>query len=114
MSTIQVVLFLLIVFTVALSVGLSIRMRREKEPGKRGLYSASLNMSMGIMLICIAISQLFFFNDSNVRRVFGTVCLLLGLFNLFAGIRNYGAYSRMLGKRQAPDAPTGGDATPDR
>jgi ABC-type sugar transport system permease subunit len=114
MSTIQVVLFLLIVFTVALSIGLSIRTRREKELGKRGLYNARLNISMGIMLICIAISQLFFFNDSNIRRVFGTVCLLLGLFNLFAGIRNHGVYSRMLEKRKAPDAPSEGDATPGR
>ncbi|MFC0214106.1 YtpI family protein [Paenibacillus chartarius] len=96
MLTIQVILLCIIVFTVALSIGLSIRMRRELDPGKRGLYNSRLNISMGIMLISIAVSQLFFFNDSNLRRVFGTVCLLLGLFNLFAGIRNHGIYTRLL------------------
>jgi hypothetical protein len=43
---------------------------------------------MGVMLIAIAVSQLFFFTDSVVRRSFGVVCVLLGLFNLFAGLRN--------------------------
>ncbi|KIL42375.1 hypothetical protein SD70_00025 [Gordoniibacillus kamchatkensis] len=100
MQTLQLFLFSFIVLTVAMSVGLSVRARREKDPAKRGVWSARLNICMGIMLISIAVSQLFFFNDSNIRRVFGTVCVLLGLFNLFAGIRNYGAYSRMLDKQR--------------
>jgi ABC-type sugar transport system permease subunit len=103
MQTVQFILFSFIVLTVAVSVGFSIRTRREKDAVKRGVYNARLNISMGIMLIAIAVSQLFFFNDSNIRRIFGTVCLLLGLFNLFAGIRNHGAYTRMLEKRQTPD-----------
>lgn len=98
MHTLQLILFILIALTVAVSIAYSIRFRREKEPIKKGMYNARLNISMGIMLIAIAISQLFFFNDSNIRRVFGTVCLLLGLFNLFAGIRNHGAYQRYLDK----------------
>lgn len=107
MFALQLILFVLIVLTVSVSIAYSIRFRREKEPMKKGIYNARLNISMGIMLISIAISQLFFFNDSNIRRVFGTVCLLLGLFNLFAGIRNHGAYQRHLEQKKQ-------DATPDQ
>lgn len=100
MQTVQLLLFSLIVVAVALSVGLSIRTRREKDPTRRGIMGARLNISMGIVLVGIAVSQLFFFSDSNIRRVFGTVCVLLGLFNLFAGIRNHGVYSRILDKQR--------------
>jgi hypothetical protein len=50
---------------------------------------------MGAMLISIAIIQLFLFTGSTVRVIVGAVMLLLGLFNLFAGIRNYGLYDRI-------------------
>jgi hypothetical protein len=96
MLTVQLTLLLLIVGTVSVSIRFSIRMRREKDVGKRGLYNAKLNISMGIMLILIGLSQLIFLNESNIRLIFGIVCLLIGLFNLFAGIRNHGAYTRHL------------------
>jgi hypothetical protein len=54
-----------------------------------------MNISMGLMLISISVIQLFLFTGSSVRVVVGAVMLLLGLFNLFAGIRNYGIYNRI-------------------
>mgnify|MGYP001275815637 FL=1 len=86
---IQTGLSALIVVMLALSVYYSIRHRRQREPRLRGLFAARMNISMGIMLIAISVSQLFFFTDTALRRAFGTVCLLLGLFNLYAGIRNH-------------------------
>jgi hypothetical protein len=94
MEWIQSGLSLLIVATLVLSAVLSIRYRRQREPRLRGLYAAHMNISMGAMLIIVAVSQLFFFTDSNVRRIFGIVCVLLGLFNLFAGLRNRRIYSQ--------------------
>jgi glucan phosphoethanolaminetransferase (alkaline phosphatase superfamily) len=113
MLTLQLILFLLIALAVAVSIAYSIRFRREIEPIRKGIYNARLNISMGIMLIFIALSQLFFFNDSNLRRIFGTVCLLMGLFNLFAGIRNHGAYQRLLNQPKTNPKPKP-DATPDQ
>ncbi|WP_327204059.1 YtpI family protein [Paenibacillus tyrfis] len=94
MQTIQWTLSVLIVIFLILSLYFSVRYRREAEPKQRGLYSARMNIFMGLMLVVIAVSQLFFFEDSATRRIFGTVCLLLGLFNLFAGIRNHNLFSR--------------------
>ncbi|MBD2863781.1 MULTISPECIES: YtpI family protein [Paenibacillus] len=88
---------LLIVFAVSLlgSVFFSIRYRRQHSRKARGTDSAKMNISMGLMLISISVIQLFLFTGSSVRVVVGAVMLLLGLFNLFAGIRNYGIYNRI-------------------
>ncbi len=96
MFAIQITLFSLICILLGLSVYFSFRARREKEAAKRGLYSARMNICMGLMLVLIAITQIFFFSESSFRRIFGTVLVLLGLFNLFAGIRNHGHFDRML------------------
>jgi Zn-dependent protease len=95
MLGLQFILFASIVVLLGFAVYYSFRSRREKDPKNRGIYAARMNMFMGIMLIMIAITQLFFFTDSSFRRIFGVVCVLLGLFNLFAGIRNYSYFQRM-------------------
>ncbi|UQZ83144.1 hypothetical protein SK3146_02305 [Paenibacillus konkukensis] len=94
METTQLILPVLIVITLAVSVFYSFRSRRSHDPKLRGLYASRMNIAMGLMLIVIAISQLFFFTDSNTRRIFGIVCFLLGMFNLFAGLRNHSIYSK--------------------
>ncbi|MCD1258876.1 YtpI family protein [Paenibacillus athensensis] len=95
LETVQVGMFLLIVLMLALSIYFSFRFRRERDPKRRGLFSARMNMCMGLMLVLLAVTQLFFFTDSTLRRTFGTIFLLIGLFNLFAGIRNYSHFQRM-------------------
>jgi hypothetical protein len=92
---IQGILFAFIIVMLALSLYNSLRSRREQHPQRKGLYAARMNIFMGIMLVAIAVSQLFFFTDSLLRRSFGVICFLLGVFNLFAGIRNYGYFQRM-------------------
>jgi hypothetical protein len=77
-----------------MSVYYSFRSRKQTDPKLRGLMASRMNIAMGIMLVIIAVTQLFFFTDSNVRRVFGTICFLLGLFNLFAGLRNQSHFNR--------------------
>jgi len=94
MDVIQVACSILILGTLIASVYYSFKYRRQTDPTLRGLFAARMNISMGIMLVVIAVSQLFFFNDSAIRRTFGTICLLLGLFNLFSGIRNHAAFQR--------------------
>lgn len=89
LAWIQTGLFTFIVIMLIVSAYYSIRYRRQRDPLLRGLYAARMNIGMGVMLIAIAITQLFFFTDSVIRRTFGIVCFLLGLFNLFAGLRNH-------------------------
>ncbi|NHN31569.1 YtpI family protein [Paenibacillus agricola] len=94
MQTIQTILFALLVVTLVMSVYYSFRSRKQIDPKLRGIYSSRTNIMMGLMLIIIAITQLFFFTDSNTRRVFGVICFLLGAFNLFAGLRNHSHFNR--------------------
>lgn len=88
---------LLVVFACSLfgSVFFSVRYRRQQSRKARGIDAAKMNMSMGAMLVSISFIQLFLFEGSTVRVIVGLVLLLLGLFNLFAGIRNYGAFDRL-------------------
>ncbi|MEC0228139.1 YtpI family protein [Paenibacillus alba] len=96
MFAIQVTLFLLICVLLALTVFFSFRSRREQDAAKRGLFAARMNICMGFMLILIAVTQIFFFSESSFRRIFGTILVLLGVFNVFAGIRNHGHFNRLL------------------
>jgi hypothetical protein len=54
-----------------------------------------MNMSMGFMLIFISLIQMFLFSGSTLRVVIGALFFLLGLFNLFAGLRNHSHYTRL-------------------
>jgi hypothetical protein len=51
---------------------------------------------MGLMLILIAPVQMLIFTGSSVRVVVGAVFCLLGLFNLFAGLRNHSHFTRLM------------------
>jgi len=54
-----------------------------------------MNISMGTMMLAIALIQIALFEPSTVRVIVGVVFLLIGLFNLFAGVRNHSIFSRM-------------------
>jgi len=95
MQWLQGALTFVFFFSLFGSVYFSIRYRRQQSRKARGIDAARMNMSMGVMLISISFIQLFLFTGSSVRVVVGAVMLLLGLFNLFAGIRNHGVYSRL-------------------
>jgi hypothetical protein len=84
-----------IIFTSVLSVFFSFKSRRSGEPRIKGLYSARMNITMGVMLLLVASIQIFMYTASTLQVVIGSMFALLGLFNLFAGIRNHGMYSSM-------------------
>jgi len=85
-----------IMITLVLSVVFSFKGRREKNQNLRGLQTARMNISMGIMLIFIAGVQLLLSAESTVRIVIGALFLVLGVFNLFAGLRNHSIYRKRL------------------
>lgn len=93
LNVLQYVLYFLIILTSGSSVYFSVKYRRQTNAVLRGLYAARMNICMGLMLIVLAVIQLFFFPGSNTRIILGTLFLLLGLFNLFAGIRNHSFFS---------------------
>ncbi|MFF2480613.1 YtpI family protein [Paenibacillus sp. NPDC058071] len=84
-----------IIITLALTVLFSYKSRRSTDAKTRGLNASRMNISMGAMLVFIAGVQLFLSNESTARIVIGSVFLVLGLFNLFAGFRNHSIYRTM-------------------
>ncbi len=93
------ILLAIVILCAVLSVVYSYRFRRSTDKVIRGLSQAKMNISMGIMLIAIALIQIFLLEESWVRAIIGAIFLLIGLFNLFAGLRNRQIYT-MLSKKQ--------------
>lgn len=80
------------------SLTYSFKSRRTSDANLRGLLGAKMNISMGIMLTLLSITLLFIYDSatdgSTIRVIIGSLFLLIGLFNIFAGIRNRKLYTR--------------------
>ncbi|WP_152394655.1 YtpI family protein [Paenibacillus guangzhouensis] len=94
-GTILLVLYALLAVSLGFSVFNSWKSHRSKEPAQRGLYGARMNISLGSMLILLAVIQLFMFSGSSTRVVIGALFLLLGCFNIYAGLRNHSHFNKM-------------------
>ncbi|WP_339207803.1 YtpI family protein [Paenibacillus sp. FSL K6-3182] len=82
-----------ILITLVLSAVFSFKSRRSTDARTRGLFTARMNISMGAMLLFIALVQLFLSGESTLRIVIGAIFLVIGVFNVFAGLRTLSAYS---------------------
>lgn len=76
------------------SIVFAVRSRSQQDPQKRGLLAARTNISMGIMLLSVATLQLIDFTMSWLRFFVLIMFALVGLFNLFAGLRSNRDFSR--------------------
>lgn len=90
-------LLVLVAVTSVVSAVWSWKSRRATDPRLRGLYAARMNIWMGPMLIFIALLYMLLFRSSTLKVIIGAVLILMGLFNLYAGIRNHAVYSRQNG-----------------
>lgn len=99
-ATISSIISALIFASLMFSIFYSVRSRQAKEPITKGILAGKLNISMGALLIFISAIQLLYSNESTLRIVLGAVFLLLGLFNLFAGLRNLSFYRNQEQRQQ--------------
>lgn len=83
----------------------SIRYRRQTDPALRGLFAARMNICMGAMLLGIAAIQTATFAMSTGRLILAVLFALIGLYNLFAGIRNH-SYFRVLKTKEPTEMET--------
>ncbi|WP_219836004.1 YtpI family protein [Paenibacillus sp. R14(2021)] len=88
---------IIICFTSLLSVYFSFQSRRTSDNRRRGILGARMNMSMGVMLIFIALFMMLAYTGSTVKVIIGALIIVIGLFNLFAGLRNHSIYRSMRG-----------------
>lgn len=84
--------FVLVAVLLAFSLYYGFRTRRQTDPVVRGLHQAKQNMAMGLMLAVLSVYPLYLMPGSVIRLLVGALFLVIGLFNLFAGIRNYAVY----------------------
>lgn len=84
--------FVLVAILLAFSFYYSYKTRRQRDPIVRGLQQAKQNMAMGMMLTVLSVYPLYLMPGSTIRVLIGALFLILGLFNVFAGIRNYAVY----------------------
>lgn len=87
-----------ILISLIATVYYSLRYRRSVDAVLRGLFAARMNIVMGITLILLALIQMLLFAGSTLRVIIGALFMLLGLFNLFAGLRNHGIYRALKDK----------------
>ncbi|MBJ6362050.1 YtpI family protein [Paenibacillus sp. GCM10012307] len=95
MAVVQWLLVAGVLIALCFTTYYSYKARRSHEVRDRGLYTARMNISMGLMLVLLSLVQMVMFSGSTVRMIVGAVFLVLGLFNLFAGIRNRTLYLTM-------------------
>ncbi|MBB6635916.1 YtpI family protein [Cohnella thailandensis] len=93
-SALQWILGALVILSSVLSVFFSYRSRRTANAVLRGLYGARMNICLGSTLILLALIQMLLFSGSTLRVIVGAVFLVLGLFNLFAGMRNHSHFTK--------------------
>lgn len=84
--------FVLSAVLLVLSLLYGFKTRRQSDPVRRGLFQAKQNMAMGLMLTVLSAYPLYLMPGSSVRLLVGALFLVIGLFNLFAGIRNYAVF----------------------
>ncbi|MGF7046572.1 hypothetical protein J2T13_001070 [Paenibacillus sp. DS2015] len=92
-TVIKYLLFILLIASCATSAYFSLRSRRSSNPTERGMYGAQMNILMGVMLVILSIIFMFIFKGSTPAIIVEALFLILGAFNIFAGIRNRGFYA---------------------
>ncbi|NBI28273.1 YtpI family protein [Chengkuizengella marina] len=81
--------YIIVLVSAWLSFYFSMKARRTKDAKQQGLMRSRMNMSIGVTLLTISCIQLFLFEFTWPRIIVGIVFLLLGLANIYGGIRNH-------------------------
>lgn len=91
---IKYVLFVLLVVFIIGAAVYSFASRRASDPLVKGLKRAVMNMLLGAMLVTLSLMSMFIFRGSTLNVVIEAAFLLLGIFNIFSGLRSHSFYSR--------------------
>ncbi|MBY0218334.1 YtpI family protein [Paenibacillus illinoisensis] len=73
----------------------SIRSYRAANAADAGFYRSWTNIWMGGMLIVLSIILMFVFTGSSLSIVVEALFLIIGAYNLFAGLRNRSYFARL-------------------
>ncbi|MBB6019022.1 magnesium-transporting ATPase (P-type) [Paenibacillus sp. JGP012] len=87
-----IALFAIVMICSALN---SIRSRRTPDPHLAGLYRSWTNIWMGCMLMLLALILMFVYTGSTLSVIVEALFLVMGAYNVFAGLRNRSYYARL-------------------
>ncbi|MNC72225.1 hypothetical protein D3C75_1232510 [compost metagenome] len=68
-----------------------------QDPLEKGIKRSLMNIMLGGMLVSLSLICMFMFRGSTSNIIVEALFLLLGVFNIFSGLRSYGFYSRNRG-----------------
>lgn len=100
-TVIHYVLYIILVLSVVAAALYSIRARRMADPADRGLHMSMMNLCMGIMLVSLSLICMFLFSGSTPAIIVEAAFMVLGAFNIFAGLRSRAYYNRLKNSRPA-------------
>ncbi|AIQ28703.1 hypothetical protein P40081_11340 [Paenibacillus sp. FSL P4-0081] len=92
---IKYLLFVLLVVFMISAAMYSFSSRRAADPLIKGLKRSIMNVLLGAMLVTLSLMSMFIFRGSTLNVVIEAAFLLLGIFNIFSGLRSHGYYSRL-------------------
>ncbi|MGG1877193.1 YtpI family protein [Paenibacillus cisolokensis] len=95
LAIIRYALFIILVLSCISAALYSIRARRMPDPADRGINLAMMNICMGIMLASLSLVCMFLFSGSTTAVIVEAAFLVLGAFNLFAGLRSRDYYKKL-------------------
>lgn len=99
LGIIRYALFAVLVISCIAAALYSIRARRKPDPIDRGIFLAATNISMGVMLLALAFIAMLMFSGSTPAVIVEAAFMVLGAFNIFAGLRSKSFYSRQKSAR---------------
>lgn len=99
LSVIRYALFILLAISCIAAAWNSINSRRKSDPLDRGKLQASMNIWMGVMLVALSVIAMLMFSGSTPAVIVEAVFMVLGAFNIFAGLRSRSYYSRQKSAR---------------
>jgi uncharacterized membrane protein len=97
---IKYLLFVLLVIFVIGAAVFSLSSRRALDPKDKGLKRSVMNVMLGAMLVTLSLISMFLFRGSTINIIVEAAFLLIGVFNIFSGIRSYSYYSRSRNRSQ--------------
>ncbi len=92
----NIAIYILMIIQLGLTTYFSLRARRHSDPLKRGINFARMNIMIGVLFMTLSLAQLFTAPFRNLFVAFAIFVLLIGLYNLFVGIRNHITFSQLL------------------
>jgi len=99
---IKYLLFILLVAFVISAAYFSTSSRRAADPLEKGQKRSMMNVMMGAMLVDMALMAMFLFQGSTLGIIVEAAFILIGLFNIFSGLRSKGYYNRLKSGSAAP------------